>query len=205
MMVGCALSITAFLRRTPSQMNEPAVEETSTWKFSTLHYLVPICFTLSLGETFRNFWAGLYLKDVFGQRSDLGSVLSMVTVTYIVGFLRAAFIACWAGAIIAIASAGLAILYAMDNVHPDQSSSAVARSNARDRAWRAQNACPSGRLCVVFVGWRPRRTLSLSVAATYGLTCGPTLTALAIALVVYPACRPSAAGARTVVSVGDLS
>jgi hypothetical protein len=102
----------------------------------------PICFTLSLGGTFRNAWLGPYLTDVFGRGTDIGTVLTSVSVfgiatsfalpfallrwrgrtlvvaTYVVGLLSASLVALSPGSSIFAAAAGLALLYAMGNIHP---------------------------------------------------------------------------------------
>ncbi|AUW42661.1 membrane protein of unknown function [Rhizobium leguminosarum] len=139
---GCALSIALSLRQTPSARSALQTTGHGTWRLPHLLYLVPICFTLSLGGTFRNAWAGPYLTDVFGHGTNVGAVLTavsvfgiatsfvlpfalprwrgrrIVTATYVVGVLSALLLAFSPGASIFAASAGLAFLYAMGNVHP---------------------------------------------------------------------------------------
>ncbi len=218
MMVGCALSIATTLRQTPCRMSALAAEESGTWRVARLLYLVPICFTLSLGGTFRNAWAGPYLTGVFGQGTDVGTVLTavsvfgiatsfilpfallrwqgrtIVTATYVVGALSAAFLACWPGASIAAASAGLAILYAMGNIHPVVMTEAQAMLPGRMRGIGL-----GGLNTLVFLGVSASSSIfggiadfSLGATVTYGLIFGSTAAALAIALAIYAACRQRA-------------
>lgn len=61
-MVACSLSIAAFLHHTPSEANALQASDRKALRLPRLFYLVPICFTLSLGGTFRNAWAGHALQ-----------------------------------------------------------------------------------------------------------------------------------------------
>ncbi|WP_245483553.1 MFS transporter [Rhizobium leguminosarum] len=216
-MLGCAFSIAATLRQTPSSTNAVQANGAGSWRLPHLLYLVPICFTLALGGTFRNAWAGPYLTDVFGHRTDVGTVLSavsvfgiatsfalpfallrwhgrtIVTATYVVGLLSAVVLAFSPGSSIFEASAGLALLYAMGNIHPVAMTEAqtLLPSNMRGVGLGALNT-------LVFLGVSASSSifgavaeLRLSVAATYGLIFGATATALAIALGIYVACRPN--------------
>ncbi|WP_312862009.1 MFS transporter [Rhizobium leguminosarum] len=75
MMLGCALSIAVTLRQSLSSPNVLQANGAGTWRLAHLH-LVPICFTLSLGGTFRNAWAGPYLTHVFGRGTGVGTILT---------------------------------------------------------------------------------------------------------------------------------
>ncbi|MGB8290900.1 MAG: MFS transporter [Rhizobium ruizarguesonis] len=222
MMLGCALSIAVTLRQSLSSPNALQANGAGTWRLSHLLYLVPICFTLSLGGTFRNAWAGPYLTDVFGRGTDVGTVLTavsvfgiatsfalpfalvrwrgrtLVTATYMVGLQSAVLLAVSPGSSIFTASAGLALLYAMGNIHPVAMTEAQALlpDRARGVGLGALNT-------LVFLGvsassavFGALAELRLSVAATYGLIFGATATALAIALAVYVVCRQKAIPVR---------
>ncbi|TBZ27208.1 MFS transporter [Rhizobium leguminosarum bv. viciae] len=228
-MLACALSIAASLRRTPSARSALQTTEGGTWRLPKLLYLVPICFTLSLGGTFRNAWAGPYLTGVFGHGTDVGTVLTavsvfgiatsfalpfallrwrgrtIVTATYMVGLLSALLLAFTPGFSILSASAGLALLYAMGNVHP------VAMTEAQALLPIRMRGIGLGALdTLVFLGVSASSSvfgaladLHLSAAATYGLIFGATATALAIALSVYVACRPKAVEAQGAATAVD--
>jgi MFS family permease len=218
MMSGCALSIALSLRQTPSARSALQTTGHGTWRLPHLLYLVPICFTLSLGGTFRNAWAGPYLTDVFGQGTNVGAVLTaesvfgtatsfvlpfallrwrgrrIVTATYVVGVLSALLLAFSPDASIFAASAGLAFLYAMGNVHP------VAMTEAQALLPNQVRGIGLGALnTLVFLGVSASSSvfgalaeLHFSAAATYGLFFGASAMALAIALAVYVACRSKA-------------
>jgi hypothetical protein len=196
------------------------VSSAGSWKLSHLLYLVPICFTLSLGGTFRNAWAGPYLTEVFGRGIDVGTVLTavsifgiatsfalpfallkwhgrtLVTTTYAVGLLSAVLLALSPGSSVFAASAGLALLYAMGNIHP------VAMTEAQTLLPDRMRGIGLGALnTLVFLGvsassaiFGALAELRLGVAWTYGLIFGTTAMALAIALGIYVACRPKAVG-----------
>jgi MFS family permease len=222
MMLGCAFSVAATLRQTVSSSNAVQVNGAGSWRLSHLFYLVPICFTLSLGGTFRNAWAGPYLTDVFGRGTDVGTVLTavsvfgiatsfalpfallkwhgrtLVTATYVVGLLSAVLLALSPGSSVFAASAGLALLYAMGNIHP------VAMTEAQALLPDRMRGLGLGALnTLVFLGvsassaiFGALAELRLSVAWTYGLIVGTTAMALAIGLGVYVACRPKAVGQK---------
>ncbi|MBB4331629.1 MFS transporter [Rhizobium leguminosarum] len=230
MMLACALSVAASLRRTPSARSALQTTERGAWRLPKLLYLVPICFTLSLGGgTFRNAWAGPYLTGVFGHGTDVGTVLTavsvfgiatsfalpfallrwrgrtIVTAIYMVGLLSALLLAFTPGFSILSASAGLALLYAMGNVHP------VAMTEAQALLPIRMRGIGLGALnTLVFLGVSASSSvfgaladLHLSAAATYGLIFGATATALAIALSVYVACRPKAVEAQGAATAVD--
>ncbi|ASS53292.1 MFS transporter [Rhizobium leguminosarum] len=212
-MLACALSIAASLRRTPSARSALQTTEGGTWRLPKLLYLVPICFTLSLGGTFRNAWAGPYLTGVFGIATSFALPFALlrwrsrtiVTATYMVGLLSALLLAFTPGFSILSASAGLALLYAMGNVHP------VAMTEAQALLPIRMRGIGLGALnTLVFLGVSASSSvfgaladLHLSAAATYGLIFGATATALAIALSVYVACRPKAVEAQGAATAVD--
>ncbi len=205
---------------------EATDDRARTWRFPNLVYLVPICFTLSLGGTFRNAWAGPYLTDVFGNGADVGMVLtaisafgiatsfalpfallrwngrSIVTGTYVVGLLCAVLLAFLPGASILAATAGLGLLYAMGNVHPAVMTEAqvLLPDRMRGIGLGALNT-------LVFLGVSVSSSvfggiaeLRLDASLTYGLIFAATALAIASSLVVYVARRPSAAELHEIAS-----
>ncbi|WP_245456703.1 hypothetical protein [Rhizobium hidalgonense] len=111
-----------------------------------------------------------------------------------VGLLSAVLLAVSPGSSIFAASAGLALLYAMGNIHP------VAMTEAQALLPERARGVGLGALnTLVFLGvsassavFGALAELRLSVASTYGLIFGATAMALSIALAVYLVCRQKA-------------
>jgi len=140
-MFACAIVI-AFQLRSPGRFVKRPELEGGSGRFLPLLYLAPVCLTLSLGGVFRNAWAGPYVAGVFKGTSDLGALLTLVSMvgiatsflvpallfrlrprtvvaaTYVLGIICAATLAVHPGWNIFAAYAGLSVLYAMGNVHP---------------------------------------------------------------------------------------
>ncbi|RWY77901.1 MFS transporter [Rhizobium leguminosarum] len=220
MMLACALAVATSLRHALPARSSQQTTGGAPWRLPRLAYLIPICFTLSLGGTFRNAWAGPYLTDIFGHGTDTGAVLTavsvvgiatsfalpfallrwrgqtIVTATYVVGLLSGLLLAVSPDISIYAASAVLALLYAMGNVHP------VAMTEAQALLPYQMRGVGLGALnTLVFLGVSASSSvfgiiagLPLDAAAIYRLVFGGTAMALFIALVVYVACRPPGSG-----------
>ncbi|MDC9836332.1 hypothetical protein [Rhizobium binxianense] len=128
-----------------------------------------------------------------------------MTATYAVGVLSALLLAFSPGASIFAASAGLAFLYAMGNVHP------VAMTEAQALLPNQIKGIGLGALnTLVFLGVSASSSvfgalaeLHFSAAATYGLIFGATAMEFAIALAVYVACRPKAIDVQGIATALD--
>ncbi|WP_245410740.1 MFS transporter [Rhizobium sp. JAB6] len=136
-----ALAI-GFVLRAKAPAETASEKDGGRWKPASLLYLLPICFTLSLGGTFRNAWASPYLTGVFGTGTNVGAALTAVSIFAIATSFalpvvltrctgRAVVIAALAAGVacalvlsaspgngLATACAGLAVLYAIGNIHP---------------------------------------------------------------------------------------
>ena len=141
LMFASALAI-GFVLRTKALAETTNGEDGGQWKPTSLLYLLPISFTLSLGGTFRNAWASPYLSELFGTGTNVGAVLTAVSVfgittsfalpalltrltgrTIVIaaltaGVVCALFLSAFPGYALATACAGLAVLYAIGNIHP---------------------------------------------------------------------------------------
>ncbi len=231
LMFTSAVAVASSIRRTPSSTSEIEPGQGRKWRPVHLLYLVPICFTLSLGGTFRNAWAGPYVEDVFGRDADLGAVLTAVSIfgiatsfalpfallrwrgrsiiigTYILGLLSALLLGLLPNASIFAASAGLALLYAMGNVHP------VAMTEAQAWLPDKMRGIGLGALnTLVFLGvsassavFGALADLHFSVVVTYGLIFGATAMALGTSLAIYVACPPRYGEERGAADAADGS
>ncbi|MBB3447132.1 MFS transporter [Rhizobium sp. BK379] len=136
-----AAAVAFVLGPTPASIEESDRDQ-RPWSLVSLFYLVPVCFTLSLGGTFRNAWAVPYVTSVFGEHVAVGAMLTTISVvgivtsfmlpivlmrvpgrtivisTYGAGVTCAIFLSSAPGFTFLSACAGLSVLYAMGNVHP---------------------------------------------------------------------------------------
>jgi hypothetical protein len=128
---------------------------------------------------------------------------TLVTATYVIGLLRAALLALSPGSSVFAASAGLALLYAVGNIH------SVAMTEAQALLPDRMRGIGLGALnTLVFLGvsassaiFGALAELRLSVAWTYGLIFGTTAMALEIALGIYVTCHPKAVGQKATPSL----
>ena len=136
-----ALAI-GFVLRAKARAELANEKDGGRWKPASLLYLLPICLTLSLGGTFRNAWASPYLTELFGTGTNVGAVLTAISVfgittsfalpavltritgrtvviaALIAGVTCGLILSASPGYGLATACAGLAILYAIGNIHP---------------------------------------------------------------------------------------
>ena len=181
------------------------------WSLVPLLYLVPVCFTLSLGGAFRNAWATPYALSVFGQDAAVGTMLTAISVVgiftgfmlpailvrvpgrsvvisaYAAGLICAILLVCAPGISFLWACAGLSILYSMGNVHPLVMTEAQAfiPPHKRGLALGALNTLVFLGVSAASAAYGEIGGLSLSMLTTYRLIFAITGAAIAIAMVCY--------------------
>lgn len=208
--LGGAISIALTMESLPSDKPAPK-GRTGISAFLPLLYLMPICFTLSLGGTFRNAWATPYVTAMFAKGSDIGVVLTIVSivgvatsfilpallvrvrasaivvVTFALGCFCAMTLAAFPDLSMILVCVGLSILYAMGNVHPLVMTEAqtLIPEHTRGIALGALNS-------LVFLGVSAASSvfgqiagLSLAPGTTYRIIFVATAAALATAVLVY--------------------
>ncbi|EJC84240.1 nitrate/nitrite transporter [Rhizobium leguminosarum bv. trifolii WSM2297] len=141
-MLACAVAIALTVGEATSRGPRPVAKRKNMRWPMLMSYILPICFTLSLGGTFRNAWAGPYVTGVFGQNGNIGLILSAVSLfgiatsfllplmlllisarvlilaSFACGAICATLIAIAPDFSLVLATAALAFLYAIGNVHP---------------------------------------------------------------------------------------
>ncbi|WP_259673219.1 MFS transporter [Rhizobium sp. NZLR4b] len=209
-MAVCASAVALALGPTPTSV-DGSVPDRRRWSIMPLLYLVPVCFTLSLGGTFRNAWATPYVMSLFGPDAAVGTMLTAVSVvgivtgfilpvllvrasgrsivisTYAAGLICAILLACAPGISFLWACIGLSVLYAMGNVHPLVMTEAqtLIPPPKRGLALGALNTLVFLGVSAASAAYGEIAGLSLSVLTTYRLIFAVTGTALAIAVVCY--------------------
>ena len=188
MMLGCAFSVAATLRQTGSSLNAVQVSAASSWRLSHLLYLVPICFTPSLGGTFRKRlgWTVPYRRIRARHRcrrsTDRGEHIGVAT-SLALPFVVLKWHA-WSDTrdrqpmssasksgssrpltgikrVCGIRRVGSALRRGQHSSGGDDRGSGIAPgSNERHRTWRAQHARLSWRVGFIRHLWRARRTSS---------------------------------------------
>jgi predicted MFS family arabinose efflux permease len=195
-MAGSVAAIALALGPTPASADESDPDQ-SRWSLVPLLYLMPVCFTLSLGGTFRNAWATPYITSLFGPDAAVGTMLTAVSIvgivtgfmlpvclvrvsassivicTYVVGVACAVLLAFAPGLSFLSACAGLAVLYAMGNVHPLVMT-------------EAQTLIPPGKRGLVLGALNTLVFLGVSAAsAVYGEIAGLSLPVLTIYRLIF--------------------
>ncbi|MFP3546727.1 MFS transporter [Rhizobium sp. SIMBA_035] len=209
-MAASAIAVALALGPTPSGAGERPADE-RRGSIAPLLYLVPICFTLSLGGTFRNAWAAPYVTSVFATYAVTGKMLTAISLvgivtsfvlpavlarvegrrivifTYVVGAMCAVLLSVEPGASFPAACAGLSLLYAMGNMHPLVMTEAQASIPLRMRgiALGVLNTLVFLGVSVASAVFGQIAGLSLSPATTYRLIFAATALAIAIALLSY--------------------